>query len=150
MKKIVRLFMVLPFLMGCKDREYSGTKIVVEKDESGALTEVTPDVMYDVASVQKKDCVFYIGDDSCEACQKLKPQLEGWVKYYKGKIYYVNIASVTEENLHYLYDATVGYYEWSEGSSIPATYLFKEGSVVIRGYVDDTMNLINKFVTVEE
>ena len=150
MKRLLTAVFILPFLLGCKDKGYTGRKITLEKDESGKLTEVDPSVMYDVVVTNEKDAVFYIGDETCSACQKLKPQLESWVKVNKGKIYYIPVGSITNENMHYLIDSTVGYYEWKENDAVPITYFFMEGAVVMQTTYDNTMNFLMKYVTVEE
>ena len=150
MKKVLTVLFILPFLLACKEKPYDGPKITVEKDDSGALTEVEPITMFEVAFTNKIDSIFYIGDDSCSACQKLKPQLEAWVQVYKGKIYYIPFQSITSENVQYIYDSTVGYYQWAEDSSIPATYFFMQGEVIIKGSSDNTMNFIKKYVAVQE
>ena len=150
MKRLFGTLLIIPFLLGCKEKEYTGLKLVVEKDDSGLLADADPTVMYEVAVTNKKDCVFYIGDEGCSACKKLKPQLEAWVKAYKGRIYYIQLSSITSENFHYLIDATVGYYEYKEGDSVPATYFFTYGEVAFKGTSDDTMSFLTKYVTVEE
>ncbi len=153
MKKILTLLLTLPFLVGCKEPEYNGYKLKVEKDESGELTLADPNILYETAITNKKECVFYIGDDTCSACQKLKPQLEAWVKAFKGKIYYIPLESITTENVQKMYDATTddtGYYQWGDDSSVPTTYFFSAGFVVFRGGSTDTMTLLNRYVTVEK
>ena len=147
---MLSVIFILPFLLGCKEKEYTGIKLAVEKDESGELTETDPSVLYETAIANKKDCVFYIGDEMCADCKKLKPQLEAWVKAKKGKIYYIKIQSINAENIHYLEDATVGYYQWAEGDSVPATYFFTQGEVAFKGISHDTMTLLTKYVTVVE
>ena len=153
MKKLLSIIFILPFLLGCKEKEYTGFKLTLEKDESGELTLADPNTLYDVAITNEKDCAFYIGDDACSSCQKLKPQLEAWVKAYKYRIYYIPVSSITEENVQKLYDATVaavGYYQWAEDSSVPTTYFFSAKTVVFRGGADNTVNFLLKYVNVNE
>ena len=146
MKKLLSVLFAIPFLIGCKNEEYTGYKLTLEKDESGVLTEATPDTLYEVAITNQLDCAFYIGDESCAACQKLKPQLEAWVKAYKQKIYYIPVGNITSENIQKLYDATVGYYQYTEKTGLPTTYFFSAATVVFRGDSTNTMNFFIKYV----
>lgn len=149
MKNHLKTILFIPFLLGCATKQYTGVKIVVEYDDSGELTVSNPQEMYDVAITNEKSSIFYIGDDSCKACAKLKPQLESWVKAYKGKIYYIALNSITSENIQYLYDATEGYYQWSDSVGIPATYFFMEKEVAMKGDSSTTMNYLLNYVEVE-
>lgn len=151
MKKILATLFVLPFLLGCnRNQEYTGYKLTVERDESGELTESTPEELYENAITNNKDCIYYIGDDNCSSCQKLKPQLIAWTTMYKGKIYSIPLNMITNENVEKINDATVGYYDWSKNQSIPAVFFFGSGTVVFRGDDTNTMNFLNKYVQVQE
>lgn len=149
MKKVLSILFILPFLLGCKEKEYNGFKFTLETDTSGELTLADPTVLYQKAITEQIDCVFYIGDDTCSACQKLKPQLEAFVKAYELKIYYVPVNSITEENVSYLYDATTGTYQWAENSTVPTTYFFAYGEVVLRGSANNTVDYLLKYVNHE-
>ena len=150
MKKVLSVLFILPFLLGCKEKEYTGFKLTLENDESGELTSADPNLLFEKAITDGIDCAFYIGDDSCSACQKLKPQIESWAKVYKKKVCYVPVASITESNVQKLYDATVGYYSWAEDSSVPATFFFSEKQVVFRGDSTNTMNFFVKYINTDE
>ena len=150
MKRLIPLLLVVPFLFGCKEKEYTGPKIIVERNESGELVDATPETMFNKAFTDKVSSVFYIGDDSCAACAKLKPQLEAWVKYYKGTIHYIKVETITSETIQYLYDSTVGEYQWAESSAIPATYFFMEGYVITKKDGYETMEYLNKYVAVAD
>ena len=150
MKKVLSVLFILPFLLGCNKKETNTYKFTLESDESGELTLSDPSEMYQKAKTDKIDCVFYIGDDSCSACQKLKPQLTDFVKAYKLKIYYIPLTSITEENVSYLYDATMGPYQWAENSSVPTTYFFAYGDVIFRAGYDNTVKYLLKNVNLGE
>ena len=147
MKKLLTVLFVIPFLLGCKEQEYTGYKLTLEADESGELTLANPQLLYEKAITDGIDCIFYIGDGSCTACQKLKPQLEGYVKAYKQKIYYIPLNTITEENVSYLNDATTdGGYTWGDSPNVPTTYFFSKKYVVFKGNYDTTMNFLMKYV----
>ena len=146
MKKILSVLFILPFLIGCKEKEYDGYKFTLESDTSGELTLADPSILYQKAITDQIDCVFYIGDEACVACQKLKPQLENYVKAYELKIYYIPVGSITEENVSYLYDATMGMYQWANNSSVPTTYFFAYGEVILRGNAENTVEYLVKYV----
>ena len=150
MKKLIPLLLVVPFLFGCKEKKYTGPKITVERNETGELVDATPETMFSVAHENKTDSVFYIGDETCAACKQLKPQLEAWVKAYNGTIYYIKFNTITSENMQNLYDATEGYYKWSESTPVPVTYFFMQGEVIVQGDSTNTMKFLNKYVTVAE
>ena len=150
MKKIYSLFLALPLLLAC-NQKYTGPKIKVEYNATGDLIEVAPEYMYNHAFVDKVNSIFYVGDDSCSGCAKLKPQLKGWCSVYYGAIYYIPWKSVTEENEHYLIDSTnEGLYAWKHGDSVPAVFFFMEGYVVIRTGENDTMSYLTNHVEVVE
>jgi len=147
MKKILTVLFVIPFLLGCKEQEYTGYKLTLESDESGELTLADPETLYQKAITDGIDCVFYIGDDTCGACLKLKPQLKGYVEYYKLKIYYIPLNTITTENVSYINDATTdSLYTWGDNQSVPATYFFSQKCVVFRGDGENTMNFLMKYV----
>ena len=147
MKKLLTVLFVLPFLLGCKDKEYTGYKLTLESDESGELTSADPQTLYQKAITDGIDCVFYIGDDNCAGCQKLKPQLVDYVKAYKLKIYYIPVNVITDENVSYLNDATTeGPYTWGDNQSVPATFFFSSKVVMFRGDDTTTMNFLMKYV----
>ena len=150
MKEILNVLFILPFLLGCKEKEYTGYRFTLESDESGELTLSDPQTLYQKAKTDQIDCVFYIGDDTCSACQKLKPQLTDFVKAYKLKIYYVPVSTITEENVSYLYDATMGPYQWGENSTVPTTYFFAYGDVILRGDSTNTIEYLLNYVNLGE
>ena len=150
MKKICSLLLVLPFLLGCNKQEYKGPKIKVEYNATGDLISSAPEYMYTHAFQESVSSIFYIGDDTCSGCAKLKPQLKGWCEVYHGAIYYIPWKSVTEDNEHYLIDATTsdGIYGWKHGDSVPAVFFFMDGYVVNRTSETDTMSYLMKYVEV--
>lgn len=141
---------MIPFLTGCNvDRPYDGPKLKIEYSEAGEVIECTPDFLYQHAITDEVDSIYYIGDDLCIACQQLKPQLNAWCNVYKGAIYYIPISNITEDNMHFLIDATVGqHYEWSDKDPVPAVYFFMETNVLFRGDGENTMNYLNRYVEV--
>ncbi len=147
MKKLLAVLFVIPFLLGCKEKEYKGYKLTLEADESGELTLSNPEELYQKAITEGIDCAFYIGDDMCSGCQKLKPQLVDWIKAYKQKIYYIPVNMITNENVSYLNDATnTEPYKWSDNQSVPATFFFSQKYVMYRGDDSSTMNFLNKYI----
>lgn len=147
MKKLLAVLFVIPFLLGCKEKEYNGYKLTLEADESGELTLSDPQTLYQKAITDGIDCVFYIGDNMCSGCQKLQPQLEDWVKAYKQKIYYIPLNEITNENVSYLNDATnTEPYKWEDNQSVPATFFFSQKYVMYRGDDTSTMNFLNKYI----
>ena len=150
MKKIT-LLLLLPCLLACSsNKEYKGTKITLPYVEEGGLVTAVPKDMYDVAFESKSDAVFYIGDDTCSACQKLKPQLSDYCVFYHTNIFEIKFTEVKEEDLHYIVDATVGYYGWRDEQTLPSVFFFMQGSVAFCGNETDTMNFLMKYVTVEQ
>ena len=149
MKKLLTVLFILPFLLGCKDKEYTGYKLTLESDESGELTSADPQTLYQKAITDGIDCVFYIGDDNCGGCQKLKPQLVDYVRAHKLKIYYIPVNVITDENVSYINDATTDSpYTWGDNQSVPATFFFSQKYVMFRGDDTTTMNFLMKYVNI--
>ena len=148
MKNLYRLLIVVPFLFSCTKRQYTGPKLHVEYNESGALIEVLPDDMFERAFTNKIDSIYYIGDDSCTACQKLKPQLNAWCEVNHGAIYYIPLNTITDENEHYIVDSTVGYYCWEDKKVVPTVYFFMQGEVILGGDSSNTMKFLIEKVEV--
>ena len=147
--KRLALLLIVPFLVGCShDNQYKGKKIELQYVEEGSLVVVDAKHMFDEAFTNKIDSIYYIGDDTCKACQSLKTQLTFWCKEKHANIYEIEYTKVDEDGLKYLIDATVGYYGWTENSSVPATYFFMQGSVVFKGDDQNTVQYLNKYVEI--
>lgn len=149
MKKLV-LLLIIPFLIGCsQDNQYKGKKIELQYVEEGSLVVVDAKHMFDEAFTNKNDSIYYIGDDTCKACQSLKAQLTFWCKEKHANVYEIKYTKVDSEALKYLIDATVGYYGWTEKSSVPAVYFFMEGEVITRSDEENTIKYLNEYVEVK-
>ena len=150
MRKSVICLLAIPFLLACSKKPYNGPKIQVAYNETGNLLEASPMKMHSDATISKVDAVYYIGDDSCSACAKLKPQLEDWCTVYKGTIYYIPVSNITDANVNYLYEATEGYYQWTEKSTVPAVYFFMKGEVVFQADQTNAMEYLVERVEVAQ
>lgn len=122
--------------------------IQVAYNESGELVLTTPESMHEQIVINKIDAVYYIGDDSCLACAKIKPQLQSWCQVKKGTIYYLPVSEISESNIGLMKEATAGYYEWNENSSVPAIYFIKEGNIIFCGDQTNAMDYLNSYVEV--
>ena len=148
MKKLACLLLVVPFLFACKEKPYTGPKMHVEYNESGELIDAVPETMFQKGFTDKVDSIYYIGQDGCSACDKLKPQLSAWCEVNKGAIYYIQVSSITPENEHYISDSTVGYYSWDDRKVTPTVYFLMQGEVVFAGDETNTMSFLMKKVDV--
>lgn len=151
MKSIARLLLLTPFIFACSNKtSYTGEKILtIEHDESGQFVEVKAQHMFENAYQGKIDSIYYIGDDNCVACTELKPKIGVWMAQHQARVYYIKYASIDDENFTYLSNSTVGYYEWTEKSTVPAVYFFANGDVVFKGDDSNTMNYLNRYVGVK-
>ena len=149
-KSLLAYLLVLPLVSCSNSKPYSGPKITLPYVEEGGLVVVEPKHMYEVAFEEMCDAVFYIGDDTCSACKQLKPQIKDWCAYYHTNIYEIVFTDIKEEDMHYIIDSTVGYYEWREEQTLPSVYFFMKGSVTFCGDQESTMNYLIKYVTVSE
>ena len=141
---------MIPFLLGCtSNNEYKGKKIQLEYEENGSVVIVNAKHMFDMAFTNKIDSIYFLGDDSCKACQSLKTQLKFWCAEHHASVYEIVYTNVKDEELNYIIDATVGYYGWTENDSVPATYFFMQGTVVFRGDDQNTVQYLNKYVEVK-
>ena len=150
MKKYLPLIIMAITLIGCSQNNgYKGKKIQLNYVENGELQAVSPKHMFDEAFISKKDSLYYIGDDSCKACVSVKSQLENWCKEKHAVIYAIQVNDIDEQGFNYIVDSTVGYYGWNESSSVPTTYFFSEGVVVVAADEQNTMKMIDKYVEVK-
>ena len=149
MKKIIKLLLFAPLLIGCSsEKPYTGQKIALPYVEEGQLVDSSVSEMKTVAFDNKTDSVFYIGDDSCAACVTLKKDIAGWCSLNHANVYYIHYSEVTESDLSTLVDITDGYYQWSEDTSIPAAYFMMMGEIIFRGSADNTLKYLNRYVEV--
>ena len=146
--KLALLF--IPFLVACStnNKEYDGEKITLEYVENGGLIETTPEELYNIAQTKLAGSVFLIGDESCSSCVTLKTSMEAWAYHYHAILYYLPIKNITTDNVHYLIDATPGYYQYEEGEEVPITYFFMMGEVALKGNEETTITYLNRYVTV--
>ena len=149
MRNKIALLFFLPFLVACNRNTYNGPKLLIERDESGKLTETVPLTMKEKVIDERLDCVFYIGDESCSVCKELHPKLIDWVGEKKGKIYYIPLANIDDENIQYIFDATEGYYCWEKSQTVPALYLFKAGEAIFKGDASNGISVLNKYVEIK-
>ena len=148
--RFLTFFLLTPLFIGCKSNaSYTGEKIVIERNEECVLVDSNPQEMKTIAIDNQKDSVFFIGDDSCLSCKELKGKLDSWMTTYKGKIYYVPLATIADENVEVVNECTVGYYSWEKQQAVPAVYFFKKGTAVYRGDNSNTIKYLNRYVTVE-
>lgn len=148
--KALAFFLLTPLLIGCQSNQsYTGEKMVIERNEETVLVDSNPTEMKSVAIDNQKDSVFFIGDEVCASCKQLKEKLDSWMKSYKGKIYYIPLETITDENVEVVNECTVGYYSWEKQQTVPAVYFFKKGTAVYRGDNSNTIKYLNRYVTVE-
>ncbi len=143
-------FLFIPFLVGCSigEHEFDGEKIMLEYVENGGFIETTPKELYDIATSKDSGSVFLIGDESCSSCASLKSSMEAWAYHYHANLYYLPLKNITKDNVHYLIDATPGYYQYEEGEAVPITYFFMLGEVALKGNENTTITYLNRYVTV--
>lgn len=147
MKKILLTLLMVPFALACSNKN-SGTKIKLEKVDNPGLEIVDGKHMYDNAFTEKKNSIYYIGDNTCSACITLKQELDAWCTKNSARIYEIEYTNITEQDQKYIEDSTVGQYGWSTESTLPSVYFFMMGEVVGLGDSSTTMNKLNKFVEV--
>ena len=149
MKAKVLVLLIIPFLIGCKEKPYDGPKITLDYATEGTLINSSVLHMKELAFDNKIDSIFYIGDETCAACVEFKPKLMTWCSQNHANIYYIQVTEMTEEDSNMLTDLTVGsYYEWKDKNTIPATYFMKQGEIVFRGESSNTINYLNKYVAI--
>ena len=150
MRKLFCLILLSPFMFACsKNTSYVGDPLLtIEYEASESMIEVGPKFLYEKAFVNKQDSIFFIGDNTCAACAELKPKIESWISTNHGRIYYVPYQSIDEDNIAYLSDATVGYYQWTSKSSVPAVYFFTGGEVKFCGNEKTTIKYLERYVAV--
>ena len=148
MKKVLFVLTLVPFLFGCASKQDNNPKIKIQRVNEGKMVVVNAKHMFDEAFSSKINSIYYIGDDTCSSCKQLKPSLEAWCKANYAYIYEIKYQDIDEEGFSYLQQATVGYYSWSENSSVPTVYFFMGGEVVMKGSSDNTMNILTKYIEV--
>ena len=148
--KLFAFFLLTPLFIGCKSNQsYTGEKIVIERNEECVLVDSNPAEMKTIAIDNTKDSVFFIGDDTCASCKELKTKLNSWMNTNKGKIYYIPLSTITDENVEVVNECTVGYYSWEKQQAVPAVYFYKKGTAVYRGDNSNTIKYLNRYVAVE-
>ena len=151
MKVKVLVLLIIPFLIGCKEKPYDGPKITLEYAEEGKLISSNVTQMKDLAFDLKIDSIFYIGDETCAACVEFKQKLVTWCSQNHADIYYIQVTEMTEEDSNMLADLTIGsYYEWKDKNTIPTTYFMMQGEIVFRGESSNTINYLNKYVAINQ
>ena len=151
MKKLFYITLVIPFIIGCSNKSsYKGQKIQLNYVENGSLVTTNTKQLFDDAFTNKIDGVYYIGDDTCKACANLKPKIQSWCEKNHANIYEIEFTKIDEEGLKYLVDATVGYYVWTEKSSIPSVYFFMQGEVITRSDEENTIKYLKEYVEVKK
>ena len=153
MNKLVRLFVLFPFLIGCDNKSPVTFKLKVEYNPTDALIEVNPEYMYKHAITDSVTSIYYVGDETCTACKELKPQLEAWCEVYHGAIYYIPVSTIKdEEQLEYLKNAThyeaSTPYSWEGNSSVPAVFFMMDKYIVQRTDQTNTMFYLTTYVEV--
>ena len=150
MKKIISLLLFTPLLFACSnDKPYTGKKIGLGYVENGSLVNSSVSQMKQIAFDYRIDSIFYIGDDDCAACVKLKQDISGWCKTNHANVYYIHYSEITESDLSTLISITADdYYKWDENSTIPATYFMMGGAILFRGSSDNTLKYLNRYVEV--
>lgn len=148
--KLVTFLLLTPLFIGCKSNQsYTGEKIIIERNDECVLVDYEPLEMRNMTVGQKKDAIFFIGDELCSSCKELKTKLESWMKTNKGKIYYVPLAKINKDNERYVNECTEGYYSWGNEQTVPAVFFFKKGTAIYRGDSSNTIKYLNRYVTVE-
>ena len=151
--KFMTLFLLTPFLLACnKNNKYDGPKMNIERDTSGQLTESTPEEMKVVVIDNQIDSVFFIGDEACSACGTAKTRLNSWIKEKQGKIYYIPLTTIDENNIQIVYDVTggeEGYYSWEKTKTVPAIFFFKHGTAVYRDDGTNVIKYLNTYVDIQ-
>lgn len=87
--------------------------------------------------IKKENAVIFIGSAQCGYCTKYKPITEKVAKTYGVNIYYLDLASLTKEDINTLYVSSKFFTENEWGT--PTTLLFNNGTVTdfISGYVEE-------------
>ena len=154
MKKYISLLFVLPLLLGCNKKPQT-FKLRIERSNKEEMTQVLPEFMYEHAITNAITSIYYVGDDKCEPCKKLKPQLDGWCKVYHGVIYYIPISSISDETqLNYLksathYEASTPY-SWEDNPTTPAVFFMMDKCIVNRTDQESTMSFLLNYVEVND
>lgn len=150
MKKLIKLLLFAPLLIGCSgDKPYTGQKIGLQYVEEGSLVDSSISEMKTIAFDNAVDSVFLIGDDDCNACAVLKKDIVGWCKTNHANVYYIHYSEMTESDLTTLVSLTEGSaYDWKDGTSIPATYFMMMGTILFRGASDNTIKYLTRYVEV--
>ena len=102
MKKLFCLALIIPFIIGCSNKKYTGKKLQLNYVENGSLVEATTKDLFDNAFTNKTDGVYYIGDDSCSACANLKPKIQSWCEKNHANVFEIEFKKIDEEGLKYL------------------------------------------------
>lgn len=83
---------------------------------------------------KKEDFILLIGSYQCSACALFKETIESVIKEYQVKVYYIDIANMSEDEISKL-DAKTHY-----GKMTPVTVFFDQGSL-------DTINKLEGAVS---
>ncbi len=133
---------------------YHGVKYVLEKKETGSLTVITPQAMFDISSIKKKDSIFYLSLEGCSACREAHESISNFCLMNSCEIYEVKFDQITfsedysnsdatypETDYFWLYRATTyvdgddGYYAFprpeddKNSLTFPMLYFYKYGGV---------------------
>lgn len=115
--------------------EYNLTSALVEeKLIDPVMLTITLD---DYLKIIKKDGYhfMFIGSETCGYCTQFKDSIKTALKDYNFNVYYLNIASLTEEEYQKLYN-TDKYFSENEWGT-PLNFLYKDGKRIgeLNGYV---------------
>lgn len=152
MKRIVKLFLLFPALLGCNslDEVYQGDKIILPYHEGGEIVICTVEDAYGKVLTNKQDCAFFVFDASLIPCMELRTEIALWTQRNNALIYEIDYTVINESNSELLIEMTVGYYQWNEETSIPCVYFFKEGQTKMRSDATNTTTYLNRYIEVNK
>lgn len=152
MKRIVKLFLLFPALLGCKslDEVYQGDKIILQYYEGGEIVICTVEDAYEKVLTNKQDGAFFICDETLIPCVELRTEIALWTQRNNALIYEIDFTTINESNSELLIEMTEGYYQWSEKVSIPCVYFFKEGQTKMRSDATNTTTYLNRYIEVNK
>ena len=152
MKRIIKLLLLFPALMGCSfvNEVYEGDKIILPYVEGGEIVFCSVDEAYDMVKIQKKDGAFFICDETLIPCVELRNTISVWCQGHNAAIYEIDYTLIDEAQSILLTEMTEGYYEWSDEVSIPCVYFFKEGQTKMRSDSSNTTTYLNRYVEVNK
>lgn len=112
---------------------YKKGKVVESKDIS--FKTISLDEYYKYIKAEGYNFIF-IGSATCGYCTKFKPEIKTMLLMEDVNMYYLDLATLTEEQLNKLYESDE--YFTTEEWGTPLNFLFKDGEriAVLNGYND--------------